>query len=458
VEALAAEIQGEIAPDPALLDEVTNLVEAPMALRGSFDPSHLKLPREVLISVMKKHQRYFPVEKDGKLLPYFIAVRNGDTVGLDQVIEGNEHVIRARFADAAYFVRDDLQRPLEAYLPKLARLTFQTQLGSMLDKTHRLVKLVEDLAPMVGLSDKELQVTRRAAELSKADLATKMVIEMTSLQGTMGRYYALDSGEPGAVALAIFEHYLPRYAGDFSPRTKPGLLVGLADRLDTLSGLFAAGLAPSGNKDPFAQRRAALGLVQNLIAWNLDFDLQEGLMAAASHLPIPASIESQEAALNFIIERLRNLLLEQGSRYDVVDAVLAAQGENPAYAARAVQQLIAWIERPDWSSILPTYARCVRITRDLPQQFPVKPENFVEPAERELYAALMTAEAAPRAQGSVDDFLNAFLPMMPAINRFFDLVLVMADEESLRQNRLGLLQRIAALAHGVADLSKLEGF
>jgi glycyl-tRNA synthetase len=458
VATLAEQAGGSISPDPALLAEVTNLVEAPVALRGSFDPSHLKLPREVLVAVMKKHQRYFPVEKDGSLLPYFIALRNGDDQGMDLVREGNEQVIRARFADAAYFIREDLKRPLEAYLPDLAKLTFQARLGSMLDKTRRIVELVSDLADQIELDRGELTYARRAAELSKADLATQMVVEMTSLQGIMGRYYALDSGEPEEVALAIFEHYLPRFAGDFTPRTKAGLVVGLADRLDSLTGLFAAGLAPSGNKDPFAQRRAALGLVQNLSAWNLDFDLSQGISAAAVHLPLDVDVETQLAVLNFIIERLRNLLLEDGYRYDVVDAVLEAQGENPAFAARAVQQLAEWVQHPDWNTILPAYSRTVRITRDFEEKFEARPEFLVEPAERTLYEALLTAENTPRAPGSVDDFINAFLPMIPAINRFFDEVLVMIDEQTLRENRLGLLQRIVALADGVADMSRLEGF
>ena len=292
---------------------------------------------------------------------------------------------------------------------------------------------------------------------------------MTALQGIMGRYYALRSGEPAPVAQAIFEHYLPRYAGDAYPKTRPGLLVGLADRLDTLAGLFAAGLAPTGTKDPFAQRRAALGLVQNLVAWDLDFDLREGLGLAAATLPIPASAESQAACLEFIVGRLRSALIDQGFRYDVVDAVLAVQRRNPAGAARAVKALSGWTRRDDWQSILPAYARCVRILRSDGNQpsgargtdvtrYPVNPELLREPAERDLVQALQQSEAAPRRPGSVDDFLNAFLPMIPAINRFFVDVMVMAEDPAVRANRLGLLQRIAALADGTADLSLLEGF
>ncbi|MBP1692529.1 MAG: glyQS [Chloroflexi bacterium] len=463
VNALAAQAGGIAPVDLDLLNEVANLVEQPTALLGSYDPASLELPREVLISVMKKHQRYFPITtrtagKDGALLPYFVAVRNGDKDGLELVIEGNEHVIRARFADADFFIREDKKRPLPAYLPRLATLIFQTKLGSMLDKARRIQALVVDLAPLAGLGQEELATAVRAAELCKADLVTHMVVEMTSLQGVMGRYYALDSGEPEPVAQAVFEHYLPRYTGDQVAAGRPGLLVGLADRLDTLTGLFAAGLAPSGNKDPFAQRRAALGLVQSLAAWDLDFDLHQAVQFASAHLPIPASPESQAAVLDFIVERLRNTLLEQGVRYDVVEAIVAAQGRNPASAARGVKELAAWVSRPDWNTILPAYARCVRITRDLPERFPVSADVFAEPQEVDLYQALLAAEKFPRRPGSPDDLWNAFLPMIPVIDRFFDTVLVMAEDSILRANRLGLLQRIAALADGVADLSRLEGF
>jgi glycyl-tRNA synthetase len=458
VRALAEEVGGEISDDPALLTEVANLVEAPTALRGTFDESYLQLPREVLISVMKKHQRYFPVHKQDKLLPYFIAVRNGDDRWLETVTEGNEHVIRARFADAAYFIREDIKKPLDAYLPKLDLLTFQYKLGSMLDKTRRIVALVDDLADRLGLSAEEKNLAHRTAELCKADLATNMVVEMTSLQGIMGRYYAYNSDEPEEVALAIYEHYLPRFTGDLAPHSRVGLIVGLADRLDTLAGLFAAGLAPTGNKDPFAQRRAALGLVQNLIAWNLDFDVAAALDIAAAHLPLDVSPENKFAVLYFIIERLRNILLDEGFRHDVVDAVLAAQGGNPYLASKAVKELSKWVERSDWDRILPAYSRCVRITRDLTARYSVKEHGLSEPAEVELYAALEAAERSARAAGSVDEFLEAFMPLIPLINRFFDTVLVMDEDQRLRENRLGLLQRIAFLAEGVADLSRLEGF
>jgi glycyl-tRNA synthetase len=459
VSRLSAEVGGVETLDEGLLDEVNQLVEAPTALRGKFDPSHLELPPEVLISVMKKHQRYFPViDAQGRLLPYFIAVRNGDGAGLNIVTDGNEQVIKARFSDAHFFIKEDLKHNLEDLLERLGTLTFQFKLGSMLDKSRRITALVEPLAAELGLTTDEKATALRAAVLSKADLVSHMVVEMTSLQGIMGRFYALHSGEPPAVAGAISEHYLPRFTGDALPASKAGLVVGIADRLDSLMGLFAAGLAPTGTKDPFAQRRAAIGLVQLLSAFDLDFDLKHWLQAAVEKLPIAAAEEDLKACLEFISGRQRSSLIEQGYRYDVVDAVLAEQQNNPAGTLRAVRQLSQWVAREDWTTILPAYARCVRITRDQQQTFSVDPQLFEDPSEKSLYEALLKAEGSARGNGSVQDLFEAFQQMIPAVNGFFDAVLVMAEDARVRGNRLGLLQRVSALAAGVADLSRLEGF
>jgi glycyl-tRNA synthetase len=472
VKQAAASVNGEAIIEPGLLAEVTNLVEKPTAVLGSFNAEFLSLPRDVLISVMKKHQRYFPVEKvsgapvsgarsdvtpdtqkrDTVLLPHFIAIRNGDSEHLETVQHGNEHVLGARFADANFFVREDLKYPLEHYRDGLKTLIFQTKLGSMLDKSERMLKLVDELIPMLGLNEDTSEDARRAAYLAKADLTTQMVTEMTSLQGIIGREYALRSGESGPVAVAIGEQYQP------VPKTFPGLAVALADRLDSLVGLFAAGLAPTGTKDPFGLRRAAIGTVQPLIEHNLDFDLRAAVQKSAATQPIPVSDEVRAQVLEFITGRLRVVLTESGSRYDVVDAVLAAHSHNPAGAAQAVKQLQAWVQRKDWETILPAFARCVRITRDQQQVFSVQPESFVESEERGLYTSLLEAEKKPRAAGSVDDLFNAFVPLIPAVNAFFDKVLVMAEDKTVKENRLGILQRIAGLANGVADLSRLEGF
>lgn len=456
---LSKGVGGSDGIDEDLLDEVNQLVEAPTSLLGKFDPVHLSLPPEVLISVMKKHQRYFPVlSAEGKLLPYFIAVRNGDHHSLDVVTDGNEQVIKARFADANFFIEEDLKHKLEDLLERLGTLTFQHKLGSMLDKSKRVKAVVAPLADELNLSTAEKEDALRAAQLCKADLVSHMVVEMTSLQGVMGRYYAVHSGEKPAVAKAIYEHYLPRYTGDAVPSEKPGLAVGIADRIDSLVGLFAAGLAPTGTKDPYAQRRTALGLVQLLAAFNIDFDLRQWMSAAEKQLPIAMSDENRKACFDFIVGRLKNNLTDQGYRYDVVDAVLAEQQNNPAGVLRAVKELSAWVARPDWNTILPAYARCVRITRDQKEIHPVDESLFADPSERELFTALNKVEEASLAPGSVDQLLTAFLPMIPAVNQFFDSVLVMAEDVQVRSNRLGLLQRISALTHGAADLSRLEGF
>jgi glycyl-tRNA synthetase len=458
---LAARVKGRLA-DEGVLDEVTNLVESPTALRGSFAPEHLALPRDVLVAVMKKHQRYFPVERDGKLLPHFIAVRNGDAQHLDLVRQGNEHVIGARFADAAFFVREDLKHKLEAFRPRLATLTFQKKLGSMLDKSERVEKLTAAVARMLGLSETDARTALRAAHLCKADLATQMVVEMTALQGVMGREYALRSGETPEVAQAIREHYLPAGAGDALPESLAGVAVGLADRLDSLAGLFAAGLAPTGSADPFGLRRAAQGLAQLLAGREIDFDVHTALEAALDLLPDgvrPAGDARQKLVgelLAFVAGRLRGQLLEAGYKYDVVDAVLAEQAHNPALAQQAVAQLSKWIKRPDWPPTLAAYARCVRITRDQKQTYSVSAEKLVEPAEKVLFAAMEIATAA--APASIDAFFDQLLPLIPAISKFFEDVLVMADDSAVRENRLGMLQKIAGLARGLADFSKLEGF
>ncbi|MEN8243137.1 MAG: glycine--tRNA ligase subunit beta, partial [Chloroflexota bacterium] len=458
VNQIAATVGGEARLDPGLLDEVTHLVEAPTALLGNFEEEYLALPEEVLVTVMKKHQRYFPVYKDGKLLPHFITVRNGGDQHLDLIARGNEAVIRARFADAAFFVEEDQKKTLAEFVPELSTLTFQTQLGSMLDKTERIVPLVAKVSAQLGLDKHQQATAKRAAELCKADLMTSMVVEITSLQGFIGQQYALQAGEKPEVAEAIFEHYLPRSAGDLLPKHKAGLAVGIADRLDSLVGLFAAGRAPTGNKDPFAMRRTALGLAQSLIGWEVDFDLVAGLADASAGLPVESTPESQAECLEFIGRRMRALFLEEGWNFDVVDAALSAQSHNPAGARKAAEQLAGWVARDDWSEILPAYSRCVRITRDLKETISVDPKNFVEDSEKDLMTTLKTAEQVERDAGSVDDLFNAFMPMMPAIDQFFENVLVMAEDEKLKSNRLGILQRIAALADGVADLSRLEGF
>jgi len=458
IEQLAAEVKGTVPDDPELLDEVANLVEWPTAVRGEFEPKYLTLPPQVLIAVMKKHQRYFPVMRDSKLLPYFLAVANGKNLDVDAVRLGNEEVLRARYADADFFYAADTKKKLEEFLPRLATLTFQDQLGSMLDKVKRLEKLVPRLGKMLGLSEAEMRTASRAAHLCKADLATQMVIEHTSLQGEMGREYALLSGEDEAVAQAIAEHYLPRYTGDALPEGMPGVVVGLADRLDSLLGLFAVGSVPSGSADPYGLRRAALGVVQVLIGSRKSISLREALKATAEFLPVPTAESVLEDVLDFIRQRLRGVLLEAGYRYDLVDAVLAERGEDPYLASVTVSEFARWVEREDWMDLLNAYARCVRITREFKKSFALDPSLFVEPATKALYDAYLKARERVTPQSNIGELLEALQVLIDPITVFFDDVLVMTEDRSLRENRLALLQRISDLPKGIVDLKHVEGF
>jgi len=460
ITALAQEVGGIIPDDDALLSEVTNLVEAPTALRGAFESAFLELPQEVLITVMRKHQRYFPIvnPQTGKMLPYFIAVRNGDAEYLDIVRTGNEEVLRARYSDARFFYKEDIQRPLEAFLPRLATLTFQEKLGSVLDKVKRLEMLIPRLGKALEVSNDDLQIAARATHLCKADLGTQMVIELTSLQGVMGREYALLSGEDAAVAQAIFEHYLPRFAGDRVPSSMVGIIIALADRFDSLLGLFAVALAPNSAADPYGLRRAALGVVQILIENHIALSLSAAVDLARDLLPVEVAPTVISDVVTFIVGRLRGWLREQGYRYDTVEAVLAARGDNPYLASQTVAALEGWVARPDWLDILNSYGRCFRIVREYKDQFPIDPARFTEESARHLYDSYTICQEQIRPGGSLDEFFEAFLPMVRPINTFFDEVLVMDPDIAVRQNRLGLLQRIAALTDGLVDLTQMEGF
>ncbi len=453
----AAEVGGQIAVDADLLEEVANLVEVPTAILGSFEEHYLDLPQDVLIAVMKKHQRYFPVfDAQGKIMPHFVTIRHGAREHTDLVRQGNEDVIRARYADAAYFYANDARKPLADYREGLAKLTFQAELGSMLDKTHRLERLAPWVGEQLGLNAVDRSHLDRAAELAKADLATHMVVEMTSLQGIMGREYALRSGEHPSVAQAIYEHYLPRYAGDRLPESLPGIALGLADRVDTLVGLFAVGLEPTGSADPYGLRRAAAGTIQILLEREIELSLFDLVSEAEQALPVTPRPGTTVSVLQFLTGRLDGALREMGLAYDVVAAVLAERSANPTQALRTARQLSRWVATDQWPLLLDNYARCVRITRDQPP-LELDPGALIEAEELELYAALQVAEAQVGARCDLDVLMQAFIPLVPCIQRFFDKVLVMADEPRLRRARLALLQRIARLAKGIVDLSKMEG-
>jgi glycyl-tRNA synthetase len=460
VEALARKIDGSVPEDPELLDEVTDLVEAPHALCGTFESTRLSLPREMLIAVMKKHQRYFPVlDKKGDLKSNFITVCNGLPDDPDLVVKGNENVIRARYADARFFYEDDTTKKFGDFLTRLDTLTFQEKLGSMRDKTRRVEKLVGDLSDALELQGENKKAALRAAVLCKADLATSMVVEMTSLQGIMGRYYALSSGETKAVARAIEDHYHPRFPGDSLPQTKPGLAVSIADRLDSLAGLFGVGIKPRSNADPYGLRRDTLGLLSNLLGYKIHFSLRQGLNAATNHLPVVVKREALDEAFDYIIRRLEVVLRDEGLRHDAISAAIAANLDDPYQIQRIARTFTAQIHSDQWLDILHAHARCKRIVRDLSEHYDLNPDHDPEEASIALHKAYLDAR---KTMDTSDDKLTALIQVMAElrdpINRFFEDVLIMVDDPNLKQSRLALAQHIAALPDGIADLSQFEGF
>ena len=452
---------GNVRVDPDLLDEVTDLVEAPFALCGGFDETHLELPQEVLGTVLRTYQRYFPIvhPETGRLLPRFVAVSNGKPEDPGPVVRGNENVVRARFADAAFFYREDGRKPLEDYLPRLDTLTYQDDLGSVRDKSARIEKLVSVVAPELGLTDGGTSTAERAARLCKADLATGMVVEMTSLQGVMGRYYALLSKETDEVALAIQEHYLPRFPGDMLPAGESGFAVSVADRLDSLAGLFCAGIKPRSTADPYGLRRDALGLLALLIGKRRHFSLKKGLEAAASGLPVRIDADRLNDAYAFILRRLGVQLKEEGFRHDVVEAALGGGCDDPFGLRNIVEGLDRMVRSENWTETLHAYARCRRIVRDLDEIHPLNIDADPAPASRSLLEKWRDARSVmDGCDAGIDRLESVLADMRGPINTFFDEVMVMDEDPVLRAARLALVQRIASLADGVADLSRLEGF
>ncbi len=447
---LAESLEGSIPEDAGLLEEVTNLVEFPTAFIGRFAPRYLDLPSELLVAVMRKHQRYFPVYRaDGSLVNAFIAIRNGDNEHLDKVRHGNEQVVRARFADAEFFFGSDSKRELPDFIADLDKLTFQYKLGSMKDKLHRLEKLTPQIAEAIGLSGEESKIAAQAAALSKADLATKMVVEMTSLQGIMGGYYAKMSGASEPVSTAIAEQY------NAVSKTPAGMALALADRIDSLVGLTAAGLLPKGTNDPFALRRAAIQIIENLIVNEVRVDLRELGVKSAETQPIPAQ-DTLPKVFNFITGRLEQILRDNGYPASVIRAILAHNAHDPYTASTTAAALTTATQLADWEATLDAYARCVRITRKETETHVVNPDAFVTDEANALHAAYQNVAA--QTDGSVETFVAQIRELTPAISTFFDEVLVMDEDMTVRNNRLGLLQSIASLADGIGDLSELEGF
>jgi glycyl-tRNA synthetase beta chain len=487
VTALARSVGGRALIEESLLDEVTALTEWPVALAGKFEERFLALPREVLTATLEDHQRYFPVEDaHGRLLPCFIAVANIASREPAKVRAGNERVVRPRLADAAFFWEQDRREPLAARVPALDAVTYQARLGSLGDKTRRVRLLAGDIAASAGAPRAQAQ---RAAELAKCDLLTAMVGEFPELQGVMGSYYARADGEPPEVAAAIREHYLPRSAGDELPATSVGLALALADKLDTLAGIFAIGEKPTGAKDPFALRRSGLGVQRILIEKSLDLDLPEclGRAVAAVHAdiariragtsgaaakPLPPVAETVAEVYDFLMERLRAYYLERAASSavpgmatvtgEMFDAVLATRPASPLDFDARLKALSTFLELPEAASLTAANKRIANILRKAPGTPPAQVDvaQLRESAEVRLFdsmRSLRDAVAEATARREYTGALGRLAQLRPAVDAFFDQVMVMDEDPVLRANRLSLLAQLRGLFAGVADLSRLPG-
>ena len=464
VTAEATRLGGQAVISDALLDEVTALVEWPVPLAGRFDAQFLELPPEVLIATMQDHQRYFPVrDTAGALMPWFIAVANLESTDPAQVVAGNERVVRPRLSDAAFFWSTDRQQRLDARVDGLKRVTFQTKLGSLHDKTERVRELAKSIATAIG---GDPRLADRAAELAKCDLITSMVGEFPELQGLMGRYYAQLDGEHAEVCEALREQYLPRFAGDELPATRTGMALAIADKLDTIAGIYATGQKPTGTRDPFGLRRAALGLLRTSIERRLDLDLQALIGQALAALPFAAPVDCARDVYDYVIERLRAYYVEGDAGFEVTtemfDAVLATRPASPLDFDARLRALVEFLRLPEALALAAANKRIANILRKAtePVGDRVDADRLVDPAEQilgeQVEAIGRQVEPKFRAR-EYTEALKSLAVLRNAVDAFFDSVMVMADDPALRANRLALLKRMQGLFMHAADLSRLPG-
>lgn len=441
-----------------LLEEVLYLVEYPTALCGKFEDKYLKLPAEAVITPMRDHQRYFPVKAaDGSLMPLFITVRNGGSEHLEIVQHGNERVLRARLDDAQFFFDEDRKKSLEEHREKLKTVVFQQGLGTMYEKSERLMELATFIADELGADEKTHKHARRAAELCKADLVTGMVQEFTELQGIMGREYAKLDGECEKVAIAIDEHYMPRFAGDNQPQSEAGRIVSVADKIDTIVGTFSRGKIPTGSQDPFALRRQALGLVHMMIEAKYTLSLAKVVAKAMDLYQITdeaARTKMQQDVADFMRLRLKNVL--EDVRYDVVDAVLENVDDLYAVSLRAAA-VAKFVASDAATANIQAFVRAANLAKKS-ETAAIDEALFTAPEEKSLYQAYTSTASAVESLVKGQDYtgaIDALTDLSQPIDAFFDGVMVMDKDEKVKNNRLGLLKSIDILINRVADFSKV---
>lgn len=458
---LAAQNGGEAEINEDLLEEVNYLVEWPTALCGKFEEKFLSLPKECIITPMREHQRYFPVlDEDGNLLNKFITVRNGGSEHLDIVTHGNERVLRARLSDAEFFFNEDRATKLEDRLEKLKTVSFQEGLGNMYDKSERLVKMAEMLRFAINTPVDEEEL-RRCALLCKTDLVTGMVIEFTELQGVMGREYALLDGEKPEVATGIFEHYLPRFAGDALPATTIGRIVGIGDKLDNICATFSRGLAPTGSQDPYALRRQALGVINILLDANYHISLAK-IVAGTLYL---LDIKPEETGklvpqiMEFFKQRLRNLLMDQGIRYDVIDAVFAdKRNDDMVDLAVRCKALAAYVEAGNAEPLVQVSVRVSNLCKKIEKEVAISGALFKDESENKLHEVVAAVSKEIIPEIVLYDYaavLKAGEKVIEPVNAFFDNVMVMDEDENVKNNRLAMLEEVRGIVNAVGDLSLL---
>ena len=450
--------KGKVDPDPQLLSEITYLVEWPLAFRGNFAEEYLKLPEEVIVTVMREHQRYFPVRDiDGNLLNYFIAVHNGNSDALNIIRAGNERVLKARLADARFFWDEDLKNNLTNYLPELEKVIFQEKLGSLAEKTQRVEKLTIQIAQKLAWEKEIAAKAQRAAALSKADLVTNLVNEFPELQGIMGYYYALNSGEEEIVATAIREHYQPRFSGDQLPLSSLGALVSIADKLDTMAGCFLAGIEPSGSQDPYALRRQALGVCQILLVRQWKISLENLCELALANYGKTVDKKIELGLKQFLRTRLKNLLSEEGYQFDLLEAVLADSDCIPVIILAKLKALNNVREKEVFKNLLMSFTRAHNLIKNRKGGL-INSAYFENEAEEKLKSILDEVEnkiVPLLAKGDFLGIIKELAGVTQFIDDFFTAVLVMAEDEKVRENRLNLLSRYVALTRPLGDLSKI---
>lgn len=445
--------------DEDLLEEVTNLLEYPTALFGKFEESFLELPNEVLITSMKEHQRYFPVKsKEGKLLPYFVTVRNGDHQHIETVARGNEKVLRARLADAAFFYKEDQKLEIEKLLGKLQSIVYHEEIGTLAEKVARVQTLVEALADRLTFTEEEKQHVKRAAKIAKFDLVTNMVYEFPELQGLMGEKYALQKGEKPAVAKAINEHYMPRYAEDVTAPSNEGALLAIAEKMDTIVSFFSIGLIPTGSQDPYALRRQATGVIQTLINKNWNITLEELIKLALANISNPLKITEEELwqnIISFFKLRIKYILQETGIRYDLIEAVLGNEVGNVPSLLRKAKVLESHKQDPDFKDGIESLSRVMNISSKATNKAEIAPDLFENEYEKDLYEKILVVKEKMEAKTSEEDYFHLLFSLNNSISDYFDHTMVMANDEKIKQNRLSQMVILADIIKSFANVNEI---